>query len=787
MIKYILERMPLVGICVAYLSGIVTDHTLHLLPEVWFIFLLIDFLIGIIFSSKARSVLLIALALFCLGGMNHALRTVTGPDHLSQFYFSNEPDSIIAMVEQAEFSGDGKLKIRLKNLQIKHSDWQKWNGKLILTVKEPENNVIYGDWMAFYTRLNQPATARNPGEFDYWRYLTNHHIYATAYLDAGQTPTIIGRSRSLRRAANYSRIKVEELIDKSMSGEQNAILKALIVGVRGEISDETNQAFVDTGVVHVLSVSGMHVVYVTMVIMLILGFLRIPKKPKMVLAILGLGFYALMVDLRPSVNRAVIMAILTLIAQGWEKRANVYNTIAAAALIQSLFDPLQIFDMGFQLSFMAVISIVYVYRQLEYLLPLPLKTSNIKNRRLREIWQLFLVSLSALLGTIPITVFYFQRIPIISLVTNLAVVPLVGLIGGLGFGQVILGFLWSGFNLTFGEVQTLLISLLTQIVKISGRVPIAYLTIPAISLAGVYFGYLILLILLNLDKKRVQKVALFGFLIGINFLIWTQNLSKPVLQVTFLDVGQGDAIFLEFPNRETMLIDTGDRTFRRDYGELTIAPFLKRKGFQRIDYLALSHPHNDHIGGAPYLMRNFQIGEIWEPDISASSQIYREIHTLADSLQIPIRHLYAGDCFPLAESLTVFVLHPSKAFLESHPPGFNDYSNVLKISYRQIDFLFCGDVEKFSESYLNLWHTTLQSEILKVPHHGSSTSSSQTFLEQITPDLAVISVGKNNKFRHPSAGTIARYEALGTEIHRTDLSRALIINSDGHKYWIKPW
>ena len=787
MIKNILERMPLVGICVVYLGGIITDHTSHLLPEVWFIILLISFLLGIVFSSKSRSLLLIGIALFGLGGINHSLRTVTGPDHLSQFYFSDEPDSVIAMVEQAEFSGEDKLKVRLKNLRIKHPDWQEWNGKLILTVKQPTNNVIYGDWIAFNARLNQPAPARNPGEFDYRRYLANHHIYATAYLDAGQSPTIIGRSGSLRRAANYSRIKVEELLDKSMSGEQNAILKALIVGVRGEISDETNQAFVDTGVVHVLSVSGMHVVYVTMVIMLILGFLPIPKKPKMVLAILGLGFYALMVGLRPSVNRAVIMAILTLIAQGWEKRSNIYNTIAAAALIQSLFDPLQIFDMGFQLSFMAVISIVYVYRQLEYLLPLPLKISNVKNRRLREIWQLFLVSLSALLGTIPITVFYFQRIPLISLVTNLAVVPLVGLIGGLGFGQVILGFLWSGFNLTFGEVQMVLISLLTWIVKISGRVPFAYLTIPAIKLGGVYLGYLILLILLNLNKKPVQKLALFSFLIGINFLIWTKNLSKPVLKVTFLDVGQGDAILLEFPNRETMLIDTGDRTFRRDYGESTIAPFLKRKGIRRIDYLALSHPHNDHIGGAPYLMRNFQIGAIWEPDISASSQIYREIHTLADSLQIPIRHLYAGDCFPLAESLNVFVLHPSKTFLELHPPGFNDYSNVLKISYRQTDFLFCGDVEKLSENYLNLWRSTLQSEILKVPHHGSSTSSSQAFIEQIAPDLAVISVGKNNKFKHPSAGTITRYEAFGTEIHRTDLSRAFIVHSDGHKYWITRW
>lgn len=788
MFKNMFERAPLAFIGLAYLGGIILNHVMQFGLFVWFVLLLSVFLVSIALPAKSRSFIAVGLLCLLLGGMNYASRTEITANHLTQFDFSDEPDSISAIVEQSEIKSSGAQKVRLVQVHIQHPEWKRYDGKLILTIKNLPANLKYGDLVRFVSRLSQPAIPRNPGEFDYRRYLANHHIFATAYLESGSMLTIThNEGFSLRQTANIARIKVEKLIDRSMTGEPNAILKALIVGVRGEVSDETVQAFVDTGVIHVLAVSGLHVGYVTLVILLILGFLRIPKKPKMVIAICGLAFYALMVDLRPSVNRAVIMAVLVLIAQGWEKRVNVYNTIAAAALIQTLIDPLQLFDMGFQLSFMAVLSIVYIYKRLDFFLPPKLKPSGIKSRFLRGVWQLFLVSVSALVGTLPITIYYFQRIPLISMLANLAVVPLVGLIGALGFGQVILGFLWQGFNITFGEIQMLLIGLLLKIVGFSARVPLASISVSAISVGWLYGGYLMLIMMLNLDKIQVRKMALYSILIGLNIWIWSAVIAKPILQITYLDVGQGDAILVRFPDRKTLLIDTGDRTFRRDYGEFVIAPFLRRKGIRRIDYLALSHPHNDHIGGAPYLIRNFRVGEIWESEVTASSRIYREIHTLADSMQIPIKRLFAGDCIQLAESLNIFILHPSKIFLASHPPGFNDYSNVLKLSYRRTDFLFCGDIEEFSEQYLLLWRNELKSDVLKVPHHGSITSSSQLFIELVDLAIAVVSVGKNNKFRHPSATTIARFESLGSYIHRTDLARALIVESDGRNCYLKPW
>jgi len=788
MFKDTFERAPLAFLGLSYLGGIILNQIVHLGFVSWFVLLWIGFLFSLIKPVKSRSIIVVSLLCFLLGGMNHARRTEINVNHLSRFQFSDEPDSISAMVEQTEIKSDGAQKVHLIKVYIQHPEWKLYEGKLLLTIRNSPVNLKYGDWVRFTSRINQPAIPRNPGEFHYKKYLSNHHIFATAYLESGTMLNLtINEKFALRRIANRARMKVENLINQSMVGKPNAVLKALIVGVRGEVSDEVVRNFVDTGVVHVLAVSGLHVGYVTLVILLILGFLRIPKKPKMIIAICGLIFYAFMVDLRPSVTRAVIMAVLMLVAQGWEKRTNVYNTIAVAALIQTLFDPLQLFDMGFQLSFLAVLSIVYIYKRLEFLLPPKLKPANLENRFLRSIWQLFLVSLAAQLGTLPITIYYFQRIPLISMAANIVVVPLVGLIGALGFGQVFLGFLWQGFNLAYGEVQTLLINLLLKIVELSAAVPLAYLSVSAITLLGLYGGYLILIVLLNLDQRPIRKAAVFGLLIGLNIWIWSAVFIKPILQITYLDVGQGDAILIQFPNRKTLLIDAGDRTFRRDYGESTIAPFLKRQGIHRLDYLALSHPHNDHIGGAPFLIHNFQIGEIWEPDITARSQVYCEIHALADSLHIPVRRLFAGDCIQLAESLTIFILHPSKNFLTTHPLGFNDYSNVLKINFRHTNFLFCGDVERYSETYLTLWQTFLQADVLKVPHHGSATSSSQPFIELVRPNSAVVSVGKNNKFHHPSVGTIARYESLGTRIHRTDLGQALIILSDGQKFRIKSW
>lgn len=786
MLKYLLERVPLAFIFIAYAGGIVASHFCSVDFLIWFVTLLVIFVLELLLPDRFKSIITVCLLLFFLGGMNHSRRTEISPPHLNQVKVDSEADSIKGMVLQSEKRSNGSLKLILKHVEVKEDLWVHYKGKFLLTIKQPERNFIHGDLITFSAKIYKPRGKRNPGEFDYEKYLHNHGVYALGYLDKGQQPHIYGTSGFfVRRAANIVKIKIQDLIDQSVSGQQNAILKALIVGVRGEISDEVQQAFVDSGVIHVLAVSGLHVGYVTLVFLVIFGFLRLPRKVQVSLTIVALWFYAIMVDLKPSVTRAVIMASLVLIGQAWERRGNIYNTLSAAALIQTFINPVQIFDIGFQLSFVAVFSIIYIYKRLEHFLPVKLTPSFIENTLLKRVVQLFLVSASALLGTLPITVYYFHRIPLISVLANIVVVPLIGLVGALGFAQVILGFIWSGINIAYGEVQMVLIGALRLLVNITSKIPFANITVAEISVSSLIIWYAILFGILNFDKKSVRRLTIYGILILMNLWIWGNVLRKPELHVTFFDVGQGDAALVEFPGGKKMIVDTGDHTFYRDYGKLVIAPYLERKCIDYIDILALSHPHNDHIGGAPYLLRNVSFGEIWETDLPARSKSYYAIRHIADSLQIPIKKLYSGDFFVIDCLTKIYVIHPSRSFIERKPKGYNDYSTVFKLNHGEVDFLFTGDIEELAEDYVALWGNFINSEVLKVPHHGSITSSSFPFLGYVNPKYSVISVGERNKFNHPSLVTIAKYDSLDVETFRTDKNGAVVMVSDGKKIHIR--
>ena len=788
MLSYLIRRIPLALLFFCSAAGIIANHCLRLALPVWFSVLLLFFLGTVTIAHRRQSWIFIAILMFLLGAINHSRSTERSPGHLANLALTDQPDSLMAVVESSETLANGRTKIRLRDISVKRGEWRSYRKKMLLTIKSGKTGFIYGDRIRFQATLQQPGTKRNPGEFDYRRFLANHDIFLIVSLDSPASITAIDKPRfSVRRLADRTKTGIEQIIDRSVYGEQNAILKALIVGVRGEISDETERAFIDSGVIHVLAVSGLHVGYVTLVFMIIFGFLRFPYKTRVLLTIAGLCFYALLVDLKPSVVRAVIMASLILFARAFEKDSNTYNTLAGAALVQTIFAPLQIFDIGFQLSFIAVFSIVYIYTRLRQFLPEKIAQMMVENQILRWFLQALLVSLAALLGTIPITVYYFQRIPIISLLANLIVIPLVGLIGALGFAQVILGSWLSSVNIAYGEVQMILIAGLKKVIQYCSQFPLAWLQTAQITLFTLALAYILIYLILNAEKRRQRFALLVVILLIANVRIWSTALGTPKLRTTFLDVGQGDAIFIELPDGGNMLIDCGDRSFRWDAGEKIVAPYLQRRGIRKIDYLVLTHPHSDHIGGAPYLLEHFDVGELWETAIEGQSAIYRQIHYLADSLHIPVKTMYAGSFLSLAGNTAIRILHPSEAFIGLHPGGYNDYSLVIKMTHGDIDWLFTGDTEAFAEHYIAGWGNFLNSEILKVPHHGSATSSTLEFLDHVHPEYALISVGARNRFRHPSSRTVAHYNSMQIRLHRTDLEGALVIESNGSRYKIRDW
>ena len=253
------------------------------------------------------------------------------------------------------------------------------------------------------------------------------------------------------------------------------------------------------------------------------------------------------------------------------------------------------------------------------------------------------------------------------------------------------------------------------------------------------------------------------------------------LHVVFLDVGQGDSAFIEFPNGDNLLIDAGPNFAGFDAGKYFVHPYLQRKNIKKINKVILTHADNDHIGGMPHLFRNISIGKLFDTGLYHRSHICSTYNFLIDSLNLDYSTVNRSFALEVNDNLGAYILHPNKSFLKLFPRDVNNNSVVLKIVYGNTSFLFTGDIEKEAESVLSNYGALLKSDILKVAHHGSNTSTTQQMLELIRPKIAVISLGKNNRFNFPKEAILERLREFDIDVIRTDLNGAVIFRSNGIK------
>ena len=268
-------------------------------------------------------------------------------------------------------------------------------------------------------------------------------------------------------------------------------------------------------------------------------------------------------------------------------------------------------------------------------------------------------------------------------------------------------------------------------------------------------------------------------------LIWTAVLYKParLLRATFLDVGQGDSTFFQFPYGGNMLIDGGTGG-KYDMGKRVVA-YLRRQGVRRIDILLLSHPHDDHVGGLITVLKNFPVGLVLDSGQAHTSYSYEEFLKLIEGKRIPYRIIKEGGEIKGFKGVRITVLNPPPHLLEGTDSDINNNSLVLKVTYGKVSLLLTGDIEREAEERLLRYGHYLKSTIIKVPHHGSRTSSTPDFLGLVNPQVAVIPVGRRNPFRHPSPQVLQRYEKRGTTIYRTDRQGAIILTSEGRSFQVR--
>ena len=642
----------------------------------------------------------------------------------------------------------------------------------------------YGDRILVTGRLRSPQPARNPGGFDARTYYASRGVYALMSVRdaAGYRVTLRNRSISWQTAViDPLRRSIDQSIDRTMRGDSAALLRGILLGERQQLPEDLIDTFRTIGLAHILAVSGLHVGLITLVVYTLLFVLRLPRHLVAAGTLGVLILYAFITNLTPSVIRATIMAGLFLVGRQMDRQTDTVNILAVAAIVILLLWPSALFDLSFQLSFLATYAIITGYPRLKELLPERLSRSE--KWWARWLRDGLLVSVAAQLGTLPVVAGTFNQVSWMSAVANLFIGPLVFLNTTFGVLTVLTGPLVIEIARLFSAVNALVLYGMIHLSKTFSSVPSALVQVPApSSLFFASFYAAGLLLLWNPDGPGWRRTRLG--LVALTALVFCYGLlPERTLEITVLDVGQGDAIFIACPNGRTLLVDGGPRSPAWDAGARVIVPFLRAKGHRRVDTMIVSHPHLDHYGGLSAVVESVDVGEIVSSGVTSTSGSYRAWRETVEQHGIPYRTVVKGDTLAALGGVRGVFLHPDRFFVSGASKAHaNDVSVVLRLSYGEFSMLLTGDIEEKAEYAVTRAPAALKSTVLKSPHHGSITSSGTTFLHAVDPEAVAVSVGLINAFRHPSPQVMERYRRRGAEVYRTDRGGAVIIRSDGQSW-----
>jgi competence protein ComEC len=682
-------------------------------------------------------------------------------------------------------------------------------GRVRITIRDPAVPLRYGYRVRLQTKLYHPHNFRNPGSFDYAGYLRRLGVLVTGYVREGDPVDVLSTDggNPLLRWFDRWRQGIEAFLDANTKLPGRGFLKAVLVGERGEISDEVNEAFVAAGAVHILSISGSHLsIIVTLIFFSVQGLLTISERAllrydtRKVAALVTFPpmlAYILITGLPIATIRSGIMATCFLVSILLDRYRNPLNTLAFAAFIILLVSPTALWDISFQLSFLSVLGIIVLTPPLYRLLyphdPLSLLTRQKEGRIKQGIIVSLIASFAAVVVTSPVVAFHFHRFSTIALASNAIIIPLVG------FGILPLGLLSLPLIPLFPAGAALLAKAAAELsswgiraMEMIASLPFATFYLPGPTTLEMILFYCFIATLLWLKGPRIKKAALAVIIVIAVFDLsyWgIRGYAAKGMQVTFLDIGQGDCALVEFPGGTRMLIDGGGFYGNFDVGERVIAPLLWERRILKIDYLVLSHPQPDHYKGLIFIARHFRPREFWHNGVRSESPTYEQLLETIREKGVTTVRVAEGFSRTIA-GVEVQALNPAEketASLPQKKAGVNTNSLVLMISFGNHHLLFTGDIEKKAEARLVETNKGLRAQVIKVPHHGSKRSSTDTFIKKVSPCYAVISVGFGNPFHQPGQGVVERYARLGCQVLRTDLDGAITVQSDGKRLTVRSY
>ncbi|MDL2275226.1 DNA internalization-related competence protein ComEC/Rec2 [Desulfosarcina sp. OttesenSCG-928-G10] len=726
-----------------------------------------------------------------------------GPDHVSHYLDSGYwwMEGAVTTVEPDSLPDRSRVVMAVETLSRKDLT-HRVSGRIRVSITgNPQ--LVPGDRIRFFSQIRSFRNFRNPGGFDYRRYMAFQGICGSAWISRERLQIRKPEASFQYQWVHRVRARLGRLMDeagKNADPDAVAVLKALVYGDPSGIHPELRDRFNRAGVGHVLSISGLHVGIVATVAFAGFRWLLAWVPPLLwrgwgragaaVATLFPVAGYGLLAGMTPPTLRSVIMVSVFLLSLLMGRRHDTLNALAVAALIILLMFPPALFSISFQLSFSAVLAIVYGMGKLGSALDPEQKPSF--SRKMRD-WlkNSVLVSVLAIFGTLPLTLMHFNETSLVGVAANLLVVPLAGFIAiPVGLVSAVLSAgsdavsIW-GFRLALGILEWVLGGM-------DGLAGLSFASVKTVtpSLPETVLYLIGCWALLNFRHHRyairVLAVVLVLGLADGGYWIW-KRFFDPDLRVTAIDVGQGTAALIELPGGRVMMADGGGfpDNVRFDVGKQVIAPLLWRKKIATVDILMFSHPDSDHLNGLVYLARHFHVRELWTTDDTATTPGYQALMTACAEKGIRIQRMSTDTEKMEINGVSFEIFNPAPDFFKipvKNPGGNrNSGSLVVKAAFGETSFLFTGDILVPAERAMVRRNKPggLAATVLFVPHHGSRTSSSPELVTAVSPAVAVVCAGRDNPFGFPNPDVVARYHRAGSRVVCTCTHGAITLRSNG--------
>lgn len=773
-----ISNKPFIPITFFFTIGIVFSENINI-SFVWYLALFICSLLFLLLS-KVKPIYFLFFMLILFGAFRFSISINHPANHVSKIInkLGNEKLNISGVVADEPIHYSGKTRFVLSLQKIEETNIC---GKIRVRVNG-KFTANYGDRISIYSSIQKPYKNNNPYSFNYKEYLENKGIYATAFIYSNSI-TIENKSKDLYSILVIGPRKwLRNRIDNLFSQKYAGFLKAILLGEKDALDKNIKEDFANSGLSHILAVSGLHTGVIALILLTLFQVVILKRNLARVLTILALFYYILLSHSAASVQRAVIMISLVLIGKILQRKPDSINILFAAAFIILLINPQQIFSVGFQFSFLSVFAILAIYPVFSKVI------YGLYDKFKPAYWLLNLMAISFVVQLVlaPLTIYYFHKIAFGGIIANVIAIPIISLI--LPLSILAIFFPLASINVYYIAANRFLLNLLFSISSFVSYKRIFLFDFLNIEIWQVFFviAIFVLLILIWKEKDRISRKI--GYILTSTFLIFgiiflPAFLYSPRVELTILDVQTGDAIFLKTPSRKNILIDTGNKTDKFDFGEKVVLPFLQSKQVSKLDLLVLTHPHADHIGGAAYLLDKIKVKSILMPKYEYNSLLYHNLCRKIEEKNIEVVYADTSLIFDEFSQMKIKLLFPFSGFSTKN---INNYSIVLKCEYKDFSFILTGDAEEEVENWLcEKYSEELDIDVLKVCHHGSNTSSTNRFLELTSPEFGAISVGKFNRYGLPSDKALDRLHKHNVRFFRTDEDGAIIFSSDGNDLGIK--